>query len=311
MRDVILSTKLSPGDVCTLTAAIESLHATYPGEFRTDVRTPCNELFEHNPHITPLDDAEAEVIPMHYTELINCCDARPNAFLRGYCHDLGRRLNVPLDLTTNRPHIYLSDEEKIWMNQIKEHFTGQDTKFWLMNAGIKKDFTLKQWPVEYYQEVVDHFRGKVQFVQVGSSDHDHPTLRGVINLVGGTDLRQFVRLCYHAQGGIGPITLLQHLCAAFERPYIAILGGREPVSWTQYPIQTTIHTVGRLPCCRTRSCWRSRAVALGDGSEQDKNLCESPVLGLERPVGKCMAIIRPVEVIRAIETCYDGGALTY
>ncbi|GMV98626.1 MAG: hypothetical protein AMXMBFR83_29750 [Phycisphaerae bacterium] len=92
---------------------------------------------------------------------------------------------------------------------------------------------------------------------------------------------------------------------------MALLGGREPVTWTQYPLQTTLHTLGKLPCCRTRSCWRSRAVALNDGSDKHGSLCEFPVLGMERPVGKCMALIKPAEVIRAIETCYDGGALAY
>lgn len=193
---------------------------------------------------------------------------------------------------------------------MQEHFTnGRDVKFWLVNAGVKHDYTLKQWPVEYYQEVVDHFRGVLQFVQVGSAEHDHPTLKNVINLVGQTDARQFIRLVYHAQGGVGPITFLQHLCAAFEKPYVALLGGREPVAWTQYPLQTTLHTIGRLPCCRTRSCWRSRVVPLRDGSEQDASLRESPVLGMERAVGKCMALIKPADVIRAVEACYEGGAL--
>jgi hypothetical protein len=73
------------------------------------------------------------------------------------------------------------------------------------------------------------------------------------------------------------------------------------VIWTQYPLQTTLHTMGRLPCCRTRACWRSRVVALGDGSEQDSSLCEMPVLDFQRPVGKCMAMIEPLDVIRAIE----------
>lgn len=197
------------------------------------------------------------------------------------------------------------------MNQVEEHFTHRPTKFWIVNAGVKQDYTLKQWPVEYYQEVIDHFRGTIQFVQVGASEHDHPTLASVINLVGQTDTRQLIRLCYHAQGGIGPITFIQHLFAGFEKPYVALLGGREPVNWVQYPLQTTLHTLGKLPCCRTRSCWRSRAVALNDRSEQDQSLCDSPVLGMARPVGKCMAIIKPIEVIRAIESCYEGGALTY
>ncbi len=311
LRKLILKVNLSPGDVCTLTAAIESLHTTYPGQYLTDARTSCDAVFEHNPHVTRLADEEAESFELHYDGLLSRCDAVPNPFLRGYCHDLAQRLGVPLELTTNRPHLYLSEEEKGWVNQVEEHFTRRPTKFWLVNAGVKRDFTLKQWPVEYYQEVVDAFRGRIQFVQIGSAEHDHPSLRGVINLVGGTDTRQLIRLASHAQGGLGPITFLQHLCAAFEKPYVALLGGREPVAWVEYPLQTTLHTLGKLPCCRTRSCWRSRVIRLDDGSEQDHSLCELPVLGMERPVGKCMAIIRPQDVVRAIEGWYEGGALTY
>ena len=44
-RKLILKVMLSPGDICTLTAAIESLHSTYPGEYITDVRTACDEIF--------------------------------------------------------------------------------------------------------------------------------------------------------------------------------------------------------------------------------------------------------------------------
>ena len=303
--------ELSPGDLCTLTAAIESLHRLYPRQYLTDVRTSCDALFEHNPLITRLPDGEADVVEMHYTESLNQCGERPHPFLRGYTDHLGKSLGIELDLVTNRPHLYLSDEEKQWVHQIHQHFTGQNTKFWIVNAGIKNDFTLKQWPVEYYQQVVDHFLGRIQFVQVGHPDHSHPELRGVINLIGKTGHRELIRLCYHAQGGLGPITYIQHLCAAFEKPYVALVGGREPVNWVQYPLQTTLHTLGKLPCCRTRACWKSRVVKLDDGQGQDGSLCELPVLGMQRPVGKCMAIIKPMDVIRAIESCYDGGGLSY
>lgn len=308
-RKIILKTHLSPGDICTLTAAIESLHVSYPGQFLTDVRTSCDDLFLHNPHVTKLVDAEAETIEMHYP-LVNSSDAVPNPFLRGYCRFLGEHLGVPLELTTNRPHLYLSEGERT-LNSIIELPGSASGKYWLLTAGVKSDFTLKQWPIEFYQEVVEHFTGKVQFVQIGSAEHDHIPLDGVIDLLGQTTTRQLIQLAYHAEGGIGPITFLQHLCAAFEKPYVALLGGREPVNWTQYPLQTTLHTLGKLPCCRTRSCWRSRVVRLNDGSEQDNSLCESPVLSFRRPVGKCMSLIRPADVIRAIEGCYEGGALTY
>lgn len=51
-RNLILQCRLSPGDVLTLTAAVESLHATYPGQYVTDVRTPTPAIWEYNPRIT-------------------------------------------------------------------------------------------------------------------------------------------------------------------------------------------------------------------------------------------------------------------
>jgi len=299
-RKLILSSFLSPGDVCTLTAAIESLHQTYPGEYLTDVRTSCDELFLGNPHITKLRDDEAEVLQMHYTDLISCADTVPNPFIRGYCHNLGKQLGVPLELTTNRPHIYLTADDQ-GDHPLARLGETTPVRYWLVTAGVKPDFTLKQWPVEYYQAVINHFQDRIQFVQVGSTEHDHPVLDGATNLLGQTDLRQLIQLVYHADGGLGPITLLQHLFAAFEKPYVALLGGREPTTWAQYPLQTTFHTLGKLPCCLRHACWRSRVVRLNDDSEQNQNLCELPILGMSRPVGKCMAMIQPGDVIRAIE----------
>lgn len=250
---------------------------------------------------------DAEILDMHYTELIQQSCNVPYQFLYGYCQDLERQLGIPVALTTNRPHLYLSEKET-FTYPIAHCESETRRPYWLVSAGTKQDFTLKQWPLEYYQSVVDHFRDRLTFVQVGSTVDDHPPLDGVTNLVGKTTLRELIHLAYHAHGGLGPITLLQHLCAAFEKPYLALLGGREPVGWVQYPLQTTFHTIGALDCCKTRACWRSRVVPLGDGNQNDKSLCDAPVQNLLRPVGKCMTLIKPGDVIGAIERVHFGNA---
>ena len=300
---VILTCHLSPGDVMTMTAAVESLHTAYPGRFVTDVRTPVSEIWQHNPHITRLEDAEAETIPLEYPS-IHRSNRVSVPFLEGYTEDLGQKLGVELRLATNRPHLYLSDEEKTWINQVRQAFpelAGREAPFWLVSAGTKRDFTLKQWPVEYYEEVIRRTAGRIQWVQIGATDHDHPPLAGALDLRGKTDHRQLIRLAWHAQGGLGPVTYLQHIMAAWEKPYVCLVGGREPATWVQYPKQITLHTIGHLSCCRDGACWKSRVVPLGDGDEKDKNLCERPVLGFTRPVGQCMARIRPEEVAAVLE----------
>ena len=67
-RKLILRNFLSPGDLVMLTAAVRDLHRCHPGKFLTDVRTSCPELWEHNPHLTPLRETDpgVEQIDCHY-----------------------------------------------------------------------------------------------------------------------------------------------------------------------------------------------------------------------------------------------------
>lgn len=304
MKKLILKSTQSPGDICTLTAAIESLHRTYPGEYITDFIGTAKEIFENNPWITDLSkDPEAEIIECHYPSIHNS-DNVSSFFLEGYTKFLSNVLQKPLSLCTNRPHLYLSKEEKEWMNQVQEHKTnGNRVPYWIINTGIKRDFTCKQWPVEYYQEVVNQTSGFIQWVQIGSNEHEHHPLKGVINFIGQTDTRQLIRLVYNCDGGLGPVTFLQHLCAAFEKTYLCLLGGREPVSWITYPKQTIFHTIGQLECCKDRACWISRVVPLKDKDEKNNNTCKFPILGYIKPVAKCMAMIKPEEVIMVLRRC--------
>ena len=299
---LILQMKLCPGDVLTLTAAVKSLHDTYPGEYETDVKTPVPEIWQHNPHITPLRRSKStKLIAMEYPS-IQHSNQTPRHFLGGYTEYLAEKLNRPLMLTTNRPDLYLTDDERKWTNQVAEHHHWPGP-FWLINAGQKSDFTAKQWPVEHYQTVVAATLGRIRWVQVGANEHDHPPLTGVIDLRGQTDHRQLIRLSYHADGGLGGVSYLMHLMAAHQRPYVCLLGGREPSTWVNYPLQHTLHTLGSLDCCRVGGCWRSRVVDLGDGPAKNRSLCEYPITGLAQPVGRCMTMITPDSVLQTLDRC--------
>ncbi len=298
---LILKNYLSPGDILCMTAAVHSLHKAHPGQFLTAVDTGAPAFWEHNPDVIPIDRAQllgGEVVQMHYP-LIDVSNQRLVHVLDGYCDFLQVNLRMPVPNLTNRPLLYLSGEEKGWLNQVEET-TGGKYRFWLVNAGRKGDFTAKFWGAQNYQRVIDLLRGRVTFVQVGSLEHHHPPLEGTIDLRGKTDLRQLVRLCWHAQGGLGGVTLLMHLMAAWEKPYVCVAGGREPVAWNSYPKQSLVHTVGALPCTREGGCWKSRVVKMGDGSEQDGSLCEQPVLTAAEPIPRCMELIRPEYVAETV-----------
>ncbi|HEX3655324.1 MAG TPA: glycosyltransferase family 9 protein [Pirellulales bacterium] len=318
-RKLILKSHLSPGDIVMLTAAVRELHTAYPGQFVTDVRTTAPELWEHNPFVTPLDSAEpgVEVIDLHYP-LIDRSNQAPYHFIHGYVQHLENCLDVRLPLTAFKGDIHLSNDEKRWMSQVEE--LGFRGRFWILMAGGKYDFTAKWWNPANYQAVVDHFRGRIQFVQCGDQQHWHPRLQGVIDLVGKTNIRQFVRLMYHATGVICPVTFAMHLAAAVEtkpaapphRPCVVIAGGREPPHWEAYPHHQYIGNVGALACCQHGGCWKSRCQPVGDGDPKDQDLCQQPVVVSENLcIPRCMEMISAAEVIRRVAMYYEGGALRY
>jgi hypothetical protein len=122
-----------------------------------------------------------------------------------------------------------------------------------------------------------------------------------------------------------------HLAAAVEtkrnmpanRACVVINGGREPVNWEAYPHHRFLAVNGALDCCEQGGCWRSRTFALDDGDEKDQSLCEYPEeidFEVQLPpkrvkqklkLPKCMQMIKAEDVIRAIESYYEGGMMKY
>lgn len=317
MTKLILKTQFSLGDVVMMTAAVRDLHRCYPNQFQTDVRTHFPEVWENNPFLTCLSasDPEAQVIDCRYP-LINHADFRPYHCLHGYIDFLNQKLGLRIVPTEFRGDIHLSAEERQWASQVHE-LAGSDIPFWIIAAGGKFDISIKWWSTERYQKVVDHFRGRLAFVQVGEWGHHHPKLQHTIDLRGQTSVRELIRLVHHAQGCLCSVTALMHLAAAVEtrpgfppnRPCVVVAGGREPANWEAYPHHQFIHTGGALACCSQGGCWRSRVVPLGDGDERDQpeHRCCDVVDHLPR----CMHLITPDEVVDKIEWFVRGGALRY
>jgi hypothetical protein len=313
MRRLILSNYQAPGDIVMLTAAVRDLHRCYPGQFLTDVRTSCPELWENNPWLTPLDAQDAGVESIHCKyPLIHQSQRNGVHFIHGFIEFLNERLGLAITPTRFHGDIHLSDAEKNEPSPIAQR-TGMDLPYWIIVAGGKFDFTIKWWNFRRWQAVVDQFRERLLFVQVGKAGDYHPPLKHVIDLRGQTSLREVVRLSHHAQGVLCPVTFHMHLAAAVptqpwfrgDRPCVVVAGGRESPHWEAYPAHQFLHTVGALPCCDTGGCWRSRIAPLGDGDSKDgvEHLCVDVVRGLPR----CMDMISPEQVADRIEYYLAGG----
>ncbi len=308
-RRITLINDCCPGDVTVMSAAVESLHAAHPGDYITAYAGTAPELFDHNPHISPMHAGHNwEPVKLTYP-LIDRCDDVPVHFMNGYCKFLEDLLGKPVPLAVNRPHLYLAPEEQGWISQVAE-LTGGHSRYWLVNAGYKDDYPAKWWGTTNFQRVIDMLRGRVLFVQIGEASHAHPPLAGVLDVRGKTDTRQLMRMVYHAAGGLGPSTFLQHLCAGFEKPYICLAGGREPLAWQHYPRQATLSTVGVTPCSASRagrSCWKDRASASPD--KPGASLCELPVIsGGGELITACLESLRPERVAEEILARYNTGS---
>ena len=300
MRKVILSNGQSPGDLLVMTRAIKELNETFP-DYMIDVRTPCPQIFENNPRLISLknDDPEVEKFNIEYPEIHNSGWSGIH-FTEAFIRDVENKLNVKLQRSGMLPEIWISDLEKTWINQVETEF-GWVGPFWVINAGMKQDNELKNY--HRWQEVAnlfnEYFKDKVKLVQVGEKSHIHPELKGVLNLVGKTDLRQLIRLVYHAHGTVTPISFLTHLSAAFEQPAVIVAGAKESRRWECYQNQFYLATNGCVNCGIYDGCW------LGGKLKNCKDLVSTD----KGMVPRCFELIKPYQIIKAIKDYYEGGAL--
>lgn len=300
-KRILLRQNQSPGDVLVLSAAIESLHICFPGKYLTGYSGTAPEIFNNNPRITRgLGAHDSEVMPCEYPA-IHQSDNRPIHFMAGFCEDLARKINEPLQLCVKRPYLYLSDQEKVTKDF--------PFPYAVIICGHKQDFTAKHYGRKTAQEIVDHFAGRLKFIQVGEAGHCHKPLNNVIDLIGKTKTRQLITLCYHSVLGVGPETFLHHIYAALEKPYVCYIGGRMPISWQTYPTAVMLGAHGLLPCCQKRSCQMCRTVPLNDGDSKDKSLCVLPVISGDETIPKCMELIGSKPAINAIEAMIESGVV--
>lgn len=321
-KRLILRNRQSPGDILVMTAAIRSLHKAYPGQFLTDVDSPVGEIFEHNPNVTALN-GDGQVIDMHYP-LISDANIRgfhhPGAGVSGRHFSDGHRkyLEDVLELEIPRsglvPEIHLSQDERLWKSPLLKHHD-HDGRYWVINAGSKSDFTLKQY--HRYQEVVDLLQGKITFVQIGDMAHNHPPLVGALDMRGKTTHRELFRLVYHAEGVLTCVSYPMHIAAALMKPCVVVAGGRESTRWELYPNHRFLHTNGALSCCGYDGCWRNTitdcsypVVPIVGGRPNALDGGEYAVSSkTEDNVPKCMEMIKPRTIVDAIELYYEGGVL--
>jgi len=295
---LILQNRQSPGDILVMSSAIRALHQAYPGEYLTDVRSPCTSIYENSPYITPLDENAPDVttIDMQYPE-IHLSGQSGRHFSDGYRMFLAEQIGRPIPQNGIQPDLFLSEAEK--RRSLVEEISGWDDDYIVLDAGCKNDYSLKRY--FFYQEVVDLLEKRgIKCVQVGlqSPGHMHPNLTGVVNLLGRTNnVRDLFSVIYNADGVITPVSFPMHIAAALRKPCVVVALGREAARWEYYPNHRYLSVNGALPCCSYDGCWKNTVADCVD-------LVDTTSYG---KVPHCQLLVPPQMIVDAVMMYYEGG----
>tara|TARA_Y100001938_G_scaffold150895_1_gene244219 strand:+ start:667 stop:2610 length:1944 start_codon:yes stop_codon:yes gene_type:complete len=319
-KRIVLTHKRAPGDTLVLTGLVRDIALTYPGEFEIDVDTSAPDFWKHNPHVTNLRSRgrkkDVEYFKISYGEGIREQNKETIHFLSYFNRSFNKKFDTQVITHYPYPDLHLSDEER--------DTPIVDGRYWVMLSGGKSDFTAKVWEHDRFQAVADELRARgIQIVQAGGSDkgHWHPPIKGALDLVGRTNLRDMMRLVHHADGVICGITMSMHLAAALQRPCVVLAGGREAWWWEAYVNENEgfgekasgtlemphkyLHTIGQLDCCKHHGCWKNKVVQINN----DKSVCYYPVEKSAQTVPKCMDMIQVEHVVNAVMNYYENKKL--
>ncbi len=322
---IIFKHDCAPGDWVVLSGLFRDIHACYPGRYEIYVDTAYAEMFAYSPWVKT--SSRGVVGARHYIADygagINSSNQIRRHFMWAYHEHFNKTFNLNVHLTELKPSMHLIQAEMA-TSLVKQ-------PYWLMLAGGKSDFSCKIWDPASFQKVVDMTKGQISWVQAGRMKpegrrlHTHPTITGVHDMRGRTSLRDLMRLIYHADGVLCPITASMHLSAAFNKPCVVLAGGREPWWWEAYTQENRLlnmqrsdkgwkppagddyvahrflETMGQLECCHSHGCWKSKI-------EQDmSNHCTTPHRQNGTLIPRCLAMLSPEMVVEAIMS-YQASA---
>lgn len=316
------------GDAVLVTGLARDLK-TLHGDLDVAVDTNFRPVWDNNPHVNVLSARQERkstrtIIAVNYAQAIR--ESRRGSqrhFLTGLHDDFTRQTGIPVWPTRPSGDLHLTEAERA------PRVRG---RYWVVLAGGKDDMTVKLWSAIAYQETVNRLREYgIHCVQAGARErrHRHEPLTNCLDLVGRTaNLRELFSLIYNADGVICGITSAMHIAACFDKPCVVVAGGREEPSFVAYsnaykdafgprcaPVKVEhrfLHTVGVLSCCAESGCWKKRVVPLDfrDSTPRGRaRLCLDVVEPASQALPRCLHLITPDHVVRAVLSYYEEGMI--
>lgn len=246
--DCILRFDGGIGDELLCTALIREIQARKRSNIWMYTAYP--ELFRGNPDISFAPKKNVRGI-RRFMEIFKL-----EPFALGYAQHVGGRDIAPLrhvisilcerqglsGKIAKRPYLYLSPEEKSFGSFGKRQIA-------IQTSGLSAKYAAytKEWFPERFQKIVEQYRDRYTFVQIGSPKD--PLLEGVVDMRGKTSIRQTAAILGNSLVFVGLAGFLQHLARSVECRSVIIYGGRELPLQTGYGANENItNTPECSPC---------------------------------------------------------------
>lgn len=197
------------------------------------------------------------------------------------------------DIQGRNPEIYVSEsEDKICKSFMKKHFAKDDfVVLWCLSGSS----THKAYPwTELVAKKLQELLPKIKFITIGEAAcvltewEDKNT----INMVGKWPIRRSIIMPKFVDLVIGPETGILSAAAAFDTPKIVMLSHSSPENLTKY----WKNAVALHADPEAAPCWPCHKLTYV------KEECE--YIAQMSQTAACIANVRPVDIIRAVETFY-------
>lgn len=347
LKKIEFHSHMALGDTLALTCAIRDLKESYPDKYAIRVKTNCSHIWDYNPYLSDFDKPSITV-ELGPRRFIQGSQTRQLHYCNAFRESIEENLNIPIRQGPIKPDLHLSKEEKasriidgkywIIVPGGKSDFSTKHwpAEYWQMVISAFPDITFVQVgerTVRKDMVITSPFlKGDNLIDFVGKTEHPE------------TGLRDLFRLFYHSEGSLGLVSMQMHLAAAFDKACVVVAGAREPASFEAYNHHRYLHYQGSLRCkndcenCKQYSVDAKKKkfcgeVAMFEDFWKDRKLCptydpidtsklylkacwKSGIDACTNPVEykgtiypKCQLMISPEDVIKAIDSYYDGGAL--
>jgi len=132
--------------------------------------------------------------------------------------------NAEVSINSPRGVLQFSEHELSYGRNLLKKFTKTLTATIHLHASWS---VYKNWPVENWQQVVDHFFGRLTFIQIGGPKE--PVLKKVVSLVGITNIRLSAACIQLTDLFVGIDSFPNHVAGALGKPAVVLFGSTSPV----------------------------------------------------------------------------------